>query len=164
MVAGSEGLKCSGLLPRAHADGYGALPLLPQDFASGKAQLVAPPVAGGVLRSTPDRLPAVVQMTESQKQHLQEHMEAALAAKRGQKPLSPGSQAPPPGRLQQEGVAVLAGSAPAVKEETGVKQEDGNAAEAAEAAIKEEPSSRLEAASSEQTSGQDMPELPAPDE
>ncbi|KAL4436602.1 hypothetical protein ABPG75_003741 [Micractinium tetrahymenae] len=150
-----------------------------RDFAAGHAQLVAPPVSGGVVRSTPARLPAVIQMTEAQKQHLREHLQAAVAAKRGQQPstgqpLSPGAQqapspalAPSPGQLdlQQQGTAAAQlGAGAGVKEEPGVKQEDDGAAEAAaaeaEAAVKDEPSSRQEAAGSEQTSGQDMPDLP----
>lgn len=115
------------------------------------------------MRSTPDHLPAVVQMTEGQKQYLREQMEAAMAAKRGQQPLSPDAQAPSQGRAQQQDGAALQSDAGGAQGEEPGGEEDGGAEEAAGTAAEEEHSSRLEAAGSEETSGQDMPELPEPD-
>lgn len=172
-AACAEVWDCPGLLARlcaAREDARFALPLPLQDFANGKAQLVAPPVAGGVLRSTLDSMPKLLQMTESQKQHMREHAEGAMAAKRGQQPPSPGallasSRGQP--QLAQQDAAAPGSAGGEVKGEPGVRQDDGGAkhvAEAAEAAVREESGGRQEAAGSEQTSGQDMPELPEPDD
>lgn len=156
-----------------------ALDAAGRDYAAGKAQVVSLPRGGGIVRPTPSRLPQVAVMTDGQKQQLRNHFAAAQAAKSGggQSPLlSPGhlQAQPSPGQQEQAeskgSLPLPVGHAPKLEAAaeaavggSGYKVEQATAGGSGlkvEQAAAGDSGYKVEQAGSEQTSGQDMPDMP----